>query len=247
MLEDNLYSEFVLLYRLLHRTRFPRANDDAHECLVEKYYQNGIDDGGRVREHLHEGMEAAIRKLGSALLAHSASEELRAAFQSGRLDAADKIDRLSENEPFETRVFRIHASNLDLAPKVYRKEFHFPKFFPVFFHPRLLDVVEGDVVYAVMRPWQVTAVAMAVLNAGKRVFIETPPGRSSAGAERIAEAASGNHRLVCLGLRRREAAHFLACIRESRHCPISVHDPTPSMGLCDGIGRLDPLSRPRSY
>jgi hypothetical protein len=48
MFEGNLYSEFVLLYRLVHRSRLPRGADDAQDCLLETYYQQGIDEGGRV-------------------------------------------------------------------------------------------------------------------------------------------------------------------------------------------------------
>ena len=68
---------------------------------------------------------------------------------------------------------------------------------------RMLDEVECDVVYAVMRPWDVTAVAVAVLDAGRHLFIEKPPGAGSADTERIAEAAERNGRLVCVGLQRR--------------------------------------------
>jgi len=57
MIEGNLYSEFVLLYRLLQRTRFPRGGGDAASCPLEDYYQQGIDEGGRVRERLRDGVE----------------------------------------------------------------------------------------------------------------------------------------------------------------------------------------------
>lgn len=77
---------------------------------------------------------------------------------------------------------------------------------------RMLAEVECDVVYAVMRPWLVTDVAVAVLEAGKHLFIEKPPGRGSADAERIAEAADRNRRLVCVGLQRR----WTPLLREAR-------------------------------
>ena len=85
MLADNLYSEFVLLYRLLHISRFPRESVDANECLLEIYYQQGIDQGGRVREKLREGVEEALRILGTAFLAHPQSEQLRSKFESKAL------------------------------------------------------------------------------------------------------------------------------------------------------------------
>jgi len=86
IVEGNLYSEFVLFFRLLHRSRFPRDGADAAECWLEKYYQQGIEEGGRVREHLRDGVEAVLRELGSALLEHPESGALRAAFADGRLD-----------------------------------------------------------------------------------------------------------------------------------------------------------------
>lgn len=86
MVDGNLYSEFVVLYRLLHATRFPKGAGDAHDCLLSKYHETGIDEGSRVREHLRDGVERALEGLGTAFLAHPANEDLRAAFADGRLD-----------------------------------------------------------------------------------------------------------------------------------------------------------------
>ncbi|MBI2941035.1 MAG: hypothetical protein HYY04_11425 [Chloroflexi bacterium] len=85
MLQGNQYSEFVLLYRLLHRSRFPRGAADAPECWLEKYYQRGLEEGGRVRERLRDGVEAALKELGTAFLAHPDSGALRAKLHSGQL------------------------------------------------------------------------------------------------------------------------------------------------------------------
>ncbi len=86
MAEENLYSEFVLLYRLVHRTRLPVSSSDAHECYLEKYYRQGVEQGGRVKEKLRDGVEEALKTFGSALLAHPSSDQLREAIRSGRLD-----------------------------------------------------------------------------------------------------------------------------------------------------------------
>ena len=88
MVEGNAYSEFVLLYRLLHATRFPRESADAHECLLERYYQQGIDEGSRVRDKLRDGVEEALRVLGTAFLVHPESGPLREKLAGGQLDAA---------------------------------------------------------------------------------------------------------------------------------------------------------------
>ena len=89
MLRDNQYSEFVLLYRLLHATRFPRTGQAAHDCWLERYYQQGIAEGGRVRDHLRDGVEAALAELGNGLLTHPESQELRDAIAAGRLSAGE--------------------------------------------------------------------------------------------------------------------------------------------------------------
>jgi hypothetical protein len=94
LVQGNLYSEFVLLYRLLHRSRLPQGAADAPACRLEKYYQQGIEEGGRVREHLREGVEAALQHLGTAFLAHPDSEALRQAITSGRLSAVDYYRQL---------------------------------------------------------------------------------------------------------------------------------------------------------
>ena len=94
LVEGNLYSEFVLLYRLLHRSRFPVGAADAPECWLEKYYQQGIEEGGRVREHLREGVEEALQKLGAAFLAHPDSTDLRRAIVEGRLSATEYYRQL---------------------------------------------------------------------------------------------------------------------------------------------------------
>jgi hypothetical protein len=40
-----LYAEFVVLWRLLHGTRFPKETGQAHTCWLERWYQDGIDSG----------------------------------------------------------------------------------------------------------------------------------------------------------------------------------------------------------
>jgi hypothetical protein len=88
MMESNVYSEFALFYRLLHRTRLPRSSADAHECWLEKYYAEGVEQGGRVRDRLRDGVEVALKTFGSAFLKHQSNNELRAAIEDGRLTAA---------------------------------------------------------------------------------------------------------------------------------------------------------------
>jgi len=59
-----------------------------------------------------------------------------------KLLAAGKIPHLFKDEPFATRLFLLYKDHLDDMPKVLRRELHLPEFFYLFFHPRLLDLVE---------------------------------------------------------------------------------------------------------
>ena len=60
-----------------------------------------------------------------------------------RLLGEGKIADALEHEPFETRLARLYEDRLDEAPKLFRRELHRAGLFPVFFHPRLLDIVEA--------------------------------------------------------------------------------------------------------
>ncbi|MEW8959258.1 MAG: DNA methyltransferase [Moorella sp. (in: firmicutes)] len=85
MLAAEKFNDFALLYRLVHRTRLPRSLADAPQCLLEQYYQQGIEAGGRVREHLREGVEEALKILANGFLAHPANKDLRQRLQEGKL------------------------------------------------------------------------------------------------------------------------------------------------------------------
>ncbi|GAB4559572.1 MAG: hypothetical protein Fur0016_23760 [Anaerolineales bacterium] len=80
ILEEERFADFALLYRLLHRTRLPA--DRPADCLLEQYYQQSIEQGGRVRERLREGVEQAITTLANGFLQHDESASLRASLSS---------------------------------------------------------------------------------------------------------------------------------------------------------------------
>jgi hypothetical protein len=86
MMEGGLYSEFILFYRLVHASRLPRGVGDAHECLLERYHQQGIEEGGRVREKLRGGVKEALEILGTGLLEHPDSISFREKFTAKRID-----------------------------------------------------------------------------------------------------------------------------------------------------------------
>lgn len=75
--EQQKYDDFVFVYRLLHRTRFPKGRADADQCLLETYQQTAESEGGRARDKLRDGVEECLKLLGNGFLRHPASEELR--------------------------------------------------------------------------------------------------------------------------------------------------------------------------
>ena len=82
---DGLFTDFAVLYRLLHTTRLPLSNDTAAESLIERYHQDSLDSGARIREGLSSAVERAIHDFGSGLLDHPHNDALRAAVADGSL------------------------------------------------------------------------------------------------------------------------------------------------------------------
>ena len=77
ILDEQRFQDFAVLYRLVHRTRLPRTAEDAGDCLLEKYYLHSIEQGGRVRDRLRDGVEECLVRLANGFLRHPANGELR--------------------------------------------------------------------------------------------------------------------------------------------------------------------------
>jgi hypothetical protein len=82
---DNLFADFAILYRLLHVSRLPIRNEASAESLIEKYHQDSLDSGARIRDGLSRAVERAIRDFANGFLSHSDNDTLRAAVASGSL------------------------------------------------------------------------------------------------------------------------------------------------------------------
>jgi type I restriction-modification system DNA methylase subunit len=87
MLDEDKYSEFTLLYRLLHASRFPKTPAEADQCFLEKYYQDSIETGNRIRDGLSLAVKESLVALGNGLLNQPENEHLREAYQNGQLTA----------------------------------------------------------------------------------------------------------------------------------------------------------------
>ncbi|MFC8097916.1 Eco57I restriction-modification methylase domain-containing protein [Streptomyces sp. NPDC057363] len=76
--DGELFSEFVLLYRLLHVSRFEVAEGVAPStCWLEKWRTEAIASGTRALDQLRKGVQEAITALGTGFLRHPENGSLR--------------------------------------------------------------------------------------------------------------------------------------------------------------------------
>lgn len=78
MMADNHYADFALMHRLLHSSRMPRKTDLGADSLIERYHQDALDSGSRIRAGLSAAVEQSLRALADGFLKHPANDELRA-------------------------------------------------------------------------------------------------------------------------------------------------------------------------
>jgi hypothetical protein len=94
MLDEDKYSEFTLLFRLLHASRFPRSKAEADQCLLEKYYQDSIEAGNRIRNGLSQAVKESLLSLGNGFLQHEGNEVLREKIKQGELSSKEYYRQL---------------------------------------------------------------------------------------------------------------------------------------------------------
>jgi methylase of polypeptide subunit release factors len=86
---DGLFADFAVLYRLLHATRLTANRDEAAQSWIERYHQDSLDAGSRIREGLSKAVEHAIKSLANGFLQHKSNDDLRQQVESGPLSAED--------------------------------------------------------------------------------------------------------------------------------------------------------------
>jgi|JFJP01.1.fsa_nt_gi hypothetical protein len=89
MMEEDLYSDFVLLFRLLHASRMPQKMDGGAESIIEKYHHEGLEAGSTIRSKLGIAVKESIRALANGFINHPDNEKLRLVLQEGNLDASE--------------------------------------------------------------------------------------------------------------------------------------------------------------
>ncbi|MGP3920442.1 Eco57I restriction-modification methylase domain-containing protein [Nonomuraea sp. 10N515B] len=90
--EGELYSEFALLYTLMHASRFELIAPDegaatCADCWLEKWRAFAAETGIRARDQLRDGLKEAMEALGTGFLL--SNPKLREQLESGRLTRED--------------------------------------------------------------------------------------------------------------------------------------------------------------
>jgi hypothetical protein len=86
MMEEDLYSDFVILYRVLHASRLPKKMDAGAESIIEKYHQEGLEAGSTIRNKLGNAVKEAILDLANGFINHPNNAALRAAVANGNIN-----------------------------------------------------------------------------------------------------------------------------------------------------------------
>jgi hypothetical protein len=91
---DGLFADFAILYRLLHVSRLPASSEAAAEILIERYHQDSLDSGARIRDGLSKAVEQAIRDFANGFLTHRDNDALRQSIHDGKLSPENYYQHL---------------------------------------------------------------------------------------------------------------------------------------------------------
>jgi hypothetical protein len=90
--EAESFADFTVLWLLIHASRFGAAGTLAADCALERWREAGGREGAAARERLRDGVEAALKALGTGFLA--GNPELRQRVQDGGLPLSDFFGQL---------------------------------------------------------------------------------------------------------------------------------------------------------
>ena len=80
--EEDQFTDFAVLFRLLHSSRMPVKKETASESLIERYHLDALESGERIRSGLSIAVENSIRQFGTGFLNNPNNAELIKAIES---------------------------------------------------------------------------------------------------------------------------------------------------------------------
>lgn len=94
LLDEDKYSEFTVLYRLIHSSRFPIKKEETSNAPIEKYFLESIETGNRIRDGLSLAVKESMVALGNGFLQHPQNESLREALLNKKITPKQYYDQL---------------------------------------------------------------------------------------------------------------------------------------------------------
>jgi hypothetical protein len=85
--DGDLYSEFFVLWLVLHQSRFDAEHPE--QCWIEKWKKKSEDKGLRALDRLRLSVAQSIEALGKGLVSHPANKALRFKLSNGELTTQD--------------------------------------------------------------------------------------------------------------------------------------------------------------
>ncbi len=87
MLDEDKYTEFCLMYRLLHASRFRQSGDE--QTVMERWFNMSIESGNRIRAGLSRAVQTTMETIGQAAVRGEGegNEALRQAILTGAVTA----------------------------------------------------------------------------------------------------------------------------------------------------------------
>lgn len=89
ILEDDFYSEYAVLWKILHVSRIRNVSEGIDLDIWEEWRKESISSGERVRDRLRDGVTKAIRLLGTGFLRHKENSVLHEHLANGNLTAEE--------------------------------------------------------------------------------------------------------------------------------------------------------------
>jgi len=123
---DGLFADFAVLYRLLHVTRFPVQHENSTDSIIERYHQDSLDSGARIRDGLSQAVETAIRTFANGFLSNPHNTELLAEIDAERLQPGEYYHNLLRLIYRVLFVMVIEERNLvyPLSPSAAKREIY---------------------------------------------------------------------------------------------------------------------------
>lgn len=87
MLEEDLFYEFAIMYRVIHASRMPKNQDEIEKAVFEFYHQESIDSGARIREKLRSAVKESMELLAKGFLFHPENEAFVEKVRNGEIKA----------------------------------------------------------------------------------------------------------------------------------------------------------------